>query len=523
MSWKVSRIKFVNHPVLGDLALDFSTPYGVADTIILAGENGTGKSTVLDCIYKAVSGTGAVECEITICKPGQSRVLEFKQEQNYTVVSDGSGRNYASGGDSFKRKYSLNGIYSDVGINFSADNVSAVTSKTLDSSTTSIRSTSSLPREIKQLIVDIQALDDHDVSEAYRKAKSESTDTNDLVVNERMPRFTKAFSRVFDGLMYSTVINSNGHKEILFEKFGKKIPIDSLSSGEKQIIYRGAFLLKDANALSGATVFIDEPEISLHPIWQMRVMDFYKGIFTNEEGIQTSQIFAVTHSPFVIHNDNRRNDKIIILTRDKDGNIVVMDKLEYYKCDSVEAVEDAFCIKSFSAEQPTVYLEGRTDEKYFRKAVQVYGISVPFRFQWVGHLDDRGQEVNTGEKSIDAAYQFLIGRNLSVRNICLKDCDTNAKTKKKNNVVLLSMPSYENSKGMKKGIENALVLDQIDLAPYYSSKTTKGDYGEEKQIQTFDKMACCDAICALDDSILREVFSNLKTMIDRLVAVYNEE
>ena len=138
-------------------------------------------------------------------------------------------------------------------------------------------------------------------------------------------------------------------------------------------------------------------------------------------------------------------------------------------------------------------------------------------------MDDQGQEANTGEKSIDAAYQFLVGRNLPIRNICLKDCDTNTRIKKKNNVVILSMPPYQNAKGMKKGIENALVLDKIDLSPYYSSKVNKGDYGEEKLIQTFEKMACCDAICALDDDTLREVFSNIKTMIDRLIMIYNEE
>lgn len=68
-----------------------------------------------------------------------------------------------------------------------------------------------------------------------------------------------------------------------------------MSSGEKQIIYRGGFLLKDAAAMNGAFVFIDEPEISLHPRWQ-KIMDYYKGIFTDENGIQTSQIFVVTHS-----------------------------------------------------------------------------------------------------------------------------------------------------------------------------------------------------------------------------------
>ena len=92
-----------------------------------------------------------------------------------------------------------------------------------------------------------------------------------------------------------------------------EIPIDNLSTGEKQIVYRGCFLLKDVNATNGAFVFIDEPEISLHPKWQMKIMDYYKGIFTDESGQQTSQIFAVTHSPFIIHNDNRSNDKVIIL------------------------------------------------------------------------------------------------------------------------------------------------------------------------------------------------------------------
>ena len=106
--------------------------------------------------------------------------------------------------------------------------------------------------------------------------------------------------------------------------------LDDLSSGEKQIVYRGSFLLQDIHALNGAFVFIDEPEISLHPNWQMKIMDYYKRIFTDKNGNQTSQIFAVTHSPFVIHNENRRNDKVIVLDRDKSGNIAVKDKPEIF-------------------------------------------------------------------------------------------------------------------------------------------------------------------------------------------------
>ena len=73
-------------------------------------------------------------------------------------------------------------------------------------------------------------------------------------------------------------------------------------------------------------------------IWK-KILDYYKSIFTNEAGIQTSQIFVVTHSPFIIHNPQRKNDKVIVLGRDKDGCISVKDKPEYYKCTSSDKTD----------------------------------------------------------------------------------------------------------------------------------------------------------------------------------------
>lgn len=123
------------------------------------------------------------------------------------------------------------------------------------------------------------------------------------------------------------------------------------------------FLLKDVNAMNGAFVFIDEPEISMHPKWQSKILDYYKGIFSDLDGEQTSQIFVVTHSPFIIHNENRKNDKVLVIERDSDGRIIVKDKPEYYSCKSIEAVEDAFSVSDFTNDTNIVYLEGRTDKK----------------------------------------------------------------------------------------------------------------------------------------------------------------
>ncbi|WP_446325475.1 AAA family ATPase [Blastomonas sp. CACIA14H2] len=96
------------------------------------------------------------------------------------------------------------------------------------------------------------------------------------------------------------------HQIVIFSQYDEVIvPLDKLSSGEKQIVSIFAYLL-----LSGQRdfiVLIDEPELSLSMPWQKR---FLPDIISTGS---CANIVAVTHSPFVF--DNHLNKSVVDVRR----------------------------------------------------------------------------------------------------------------------------------------------------------------------------------------------------------------
>lgn len=528
--FKIRSIQFIDHPVLGNLSLNFCDKTGnPVDTVILAGENGTGKSTILHEMYNFLSGPGKfdikMEMEITNGEKEKYKIhYQAKVINGTKTFRVGIGKYVENklAKTISRDELALKGIYSDVEIGFKGTQIYTVSSLQLDAFKGNRISSSSLPNEVKQLLIDIQALDDAAIAQAVQA--NPTARYCELQMPRRMERFTNAFGRMFDDLSYSRIDNVGGHKEIYFRKKGKEISIDDLSSGEKQIVYRGCFLLRDRNAMNGAFVFIDEPEISLHPKWQMKIMDYYKGIFSDAEGKQTSQIFVVTHSPFIIHNENRRNDKVIVLARDSAGNIIVKDRPEYYNFTSEEAVQDAFAIDMGPSVKPTVYLEGKTDVQYFKKAAEAFDMALPFDFACVGYIDEKGNARNTGSTYIKKAYDFLAARQFPVKFICLSDCDTKFKEESKGNVLNTTLKQYDNRWGISVGIENALVFpESMDKERYYTiTETVKPDGGRETH-SVLKKQELCDAVCHMPEDVQREILIHLKEKIEELLAWYNGE
>lgn len=65
-------------------------------------------------------------------------------------------------------------------------------------------------------------------------------------------------------------------------------------------------------------------------------------------------------------------------------------------------------------------------------------------------------------------------------------------------------------------------MDDIDVEPYKKQRKEVDGYGIEKLIPDFQKMKFCDDICNLDSEQLKNIFSNLKKVIDYIIEFINE-
>ena len=246
---KIKSIQFENHKILGNLYVNFCDESGhPVDTIIIAGENGTGKSTLLNVLYKI--GTHEADCNMKVLCECQGKELQLNYHKeirdgniHYFVGYNGKNVLLYQTNNTLTSDLKFSAIYSDVDINFKANPIKNVSSLNVDTTEESRKSDSNLTQKINQLIVDIQALDDAELAAKIRSQKGKTVMVDDVLTSDRMGRFLNAFDYMFSDLKYESVENISDHKEILFNRDGVKIPLDQLSSGEKQIVYRGLSLI----------------------------------------------------------------------------------------------------------------------------------------------------------------------------------------------------------------------------------------------------------------------------------------
>lgn len=328
----IKKVKWKGHPVLGDLLLDLSTQSGsIYRTVVLAGENGTGKSSILEHVstflnlgpfsyfeyieyvvgdetYKAVPAEDQAHPHFFDVQTAQGDVLRIRSDRTSNASDIESNTRDL-------RHYGC--VYSKARSDYKTKKITSTSTSALDTRKYDLDADDDFT-SLKQLIVDVSNRDNAEYADVNRTLGSSPKTWNEFYETSKMYRFKESFNSFFETLKFENVIDESGEKVIIFSKSNKSIQIDKLSTGEKQIVFRGAHLLRNSGILQDSAIFVDEPELSMHPKWQRRILDYYKGLFT-QQGNQKAQLFFATHSDHVV-KAALRDSKAIVITLERVGD-----------------------------------------------------------------------------------------------------------------------------------------------------------------------------------------------------------
>lgn len=267
---KINSIKISDYKMFSDFEIDFLDEDSKAlPLVVVVGKNGTGKTSLLDYIANVSEG------------------------QNYKIAYELDGKKYDELSDTLIiggsvkmktpiKKFAENIIYLKAGI-INSDEIKSLEKLFLD--------------YVDYFIYE-KSLTAKDGYEAMK---------NDL--EEIFDEFDLGFE--FENIDYkekrpSFINKKNGSKN-------KSLQIEELSTGEKTLLSKVFYLY--LQEVKNKVILIDEPELSLHPSWQNKVI----GIYEKFAKINNNQIIIATHSPHILANVE--NKYIRVLTKDEDGKI----------------------------------------------------------------------------------------------------------------------------------------------------------------------------------------------------------
>jgi len=558
---KLKKIQLINNPIFGDFEISFTNAAGqVMDTVILAGENWCGKTALLDIIYWALNQSSLGENEERVYeyfitnneKANLSSDLERYTEMINHHTWKETKLDYSFDHIHLHSKKSeiqiicnniewesvhipyqnlrdflrgnIKSIYSSVDVNYNTNaRINWPTKIDLDQIILGpVKSWNNLWQEITQLFVNIYNFDNADLTKWVQSNPGKAPPLN--IVWKRQKRFSKAFDTMLTHKTYKEVYNSDDGSvyEVHFDDHGKTIDINNLSSGEKQIVFRWWFLLKDKKSIHGSTILIDEPEISLHPRRQLDIANFYKKLFTNEKWEQTSQIFFSTHSPFILHNDNRYEDTVIILKKDQiTGNIYQAKNgwNQFYTWSGEKRIQEAFDIDLFKTiSKPTVFVEGHTDKLYFdlaKKVLRYTDLNIEFRHVWT--YNNETKESKWWWESWLTKIADFVKNNPWVLNqkiTLIYDCD--CKKIKESTSEILDIYKLQTQKDWPRnnGIENMLNIKNIDEYIYEDiiAVNPKKKIIEEK----LEKLNLYEYIYNLSEKKQKTIFEKFDSIFKKL-------
>jgi len=143
---------------------------------------------------------------------------------------------------------------------------------------------------------------------------------NDEITKSLQEFITESFNGLDLNFTYSYIDEDDN---IFFQNDNnEKFKISKLSTGEQTLLSKVLYLfLKEYKE---KVILIDEPELSLHPSWQNKILKTYENFALKNN----CQIIIATHSPHII--GSAKNEYLRFLRKDDEGNIEVVDNITAY-------------------------------------------------------------------------------------------------------------------------------------------------------------------------------------------------
>ena len=316
---KIEKVHIKNVKGIKDLELSFKKDNEILDIIVLAGVNGSGKTTILEAIKDFFDNRNIdfndiersnIYLEIFFEDFEREKIIPFinidSQNNIYQVFHMlGSYNSYIK---------ENKGLYHQLAKFF--ENPPKIIYVPAENKFEEIQTYSTtLSKEYKFInIINSNVIRDLPSYIATRRNYL-ATIEEDLTMKEVTNKVVNEINGIFDILELDVKLKGFSKDEKTMPVFensaGEEFDINDLSSGEKQLFLRtlSIKMLEPKNSI----ILIDEPELSLHPKWQQRIIEVYKKIGEN------NQIIVATHSPHILGSIS--NENIFILYRNENGKI----------------------------------------------------------------------------------------------------------------------------------------------------------------------------------------------------------
>ena len=302
---KLTKLVIKDYHQFKDLELDFTYPEGhpkagqPLSKVCFIGQNGVGKTKILDLILKPYQYLTPSNIEYTVESKRTGRFTFDVKTELQSFWNEFNFENNPSKIIYFPLTGNLVGFNPQLGNqtdwNFTDQKV--------------IIADQQIVNQLAQRISFLETADSNNF-----KYDSQENKNPDIKSYQRVENLFSNIENLLSGSNLKYKGFSRNTKILVLEnQSGDEIKVDDLSSGTKQIIYQ-ILPLQEINP-NDSIILIDEPETSLHPELQKKIVDIYTKTGTD------NQFFFATHSPIIAGQFEK--DEIFILYFDEDGVVRV--------------------------------------------------------------------------------------------------------------------------------------------------------------------------------------------------------